>query len=1340
MITPEQRRELEKELAKAEADAARMHVIDQDAQVKSINAQIKSMNGIDGVPVYGDMAQMLKPQMQPLRRVPELNEPDAFELRGYLDADGNATPEGELFLELQDSGIYDETGNLTMKGKAFAMSADESLDAPVELFAIRDEAGLENHSDLTFADAVGGIAGYLGKAVKSGAKGYTDMALGPFSPFSDAEAELARNASIMGGVKGTSSLGAGVVLVAEKLLYEPDTDRDAYYGSKQDYKRALRDLQDMEYADLVGAVTGSAEVLTAEQQARNARIAQLGPEKAAQIEEEAEAFGGLVMDPSNLVAFGAGFFLKAGTQAPTLFAKLSHTVQKAAVLKAQSAAARTTMAAAQSTLTRSSKIAELAAKQSDNLASIGDTAAAQATRGMANRYGAKAFAAKATSDRMVAELAQVTQQLEKTAIRAGGAQAVLSTIEAARQLKAVPFNAVAKATETVGDLLIKADQGLSDIVSAIGISKDNQRLLKYFGAGAGLTVNPAFAAIPAVLAAGPVLKGVSNLSRIIGKETLAARGSLPFWRRVSQNSAAGPLARGTAHLFDEMTLGGKAFAPIRGAKTAARGMAVAAPFDLAFEVLASGGEMDANTLKRGLAESLVFGGSGALAGSVVRGSLQQKRAQQAGDEINFRSMLPDAQKSAYNRMGAGARKTLATFSALNPSLNINLVESGPSAYHREVTTATINVNQSNWLKPLIAHEVNHYIAARAQMEPGISALVVGLEGVAGLMRSPLSSEAKQFATIRDFSKENEFYRIVVGDDAFKDIAQSGKVRTNSKSKQSGDLATALANRPTLFPSFSKGSASVSYAQNNPNHYVIVTDDASIKPSTAGRHGKGKTMFPTDENGKHLTELDGSKISVYRHTGDGKYEMAYHKGKIVENGSIFDSNFKAAMDVYNDRMAAQGDKGLSPEEFAVEYFNETTVDDLVGMVESGEYQKLGRRSDTERVMREIAASFVSKVPIIRDLAIKLGAAYDKSGNMVQGNGLLADGVRELPGAKKLLRQMLAKSAGRIERPIDPRNTERSAGKEKGIALPKEMVRDTMADALISQFQFDKNGKAKRDANGDPIPIDRATEAKRALAGNLIIAMQESRIRAGEQLPPGSLTFDDESGNWTGTHLDPAQIKALEDSGIFNERQLATLRGMNNSAKKRDGSTWAMIYQPSIARDRNGKVKYASLAPTFREVVPVEIVITKAGNILIQTMSVTQLVENVRTRAGTKLGKRLYNGDQNAMMRDVENVLALHRQGKRTNAYFAEKYGEGDGPAHKNFINTLFGLMTKAQQGINPLFVEEGIGYSSNVFKSRRLDRINHSAKLQGRPALPYGHTEVKENYFPLGIPGKFPVDP
>lgn len=49
-----------------------------------------------------------------------------------------------------------------------------------------------------------------------------------------------------------------------------------------------------------------------------------------------------------------------------------------------------------------------------------------------------------------------------------------------------------------------------------------------------------------------------------------------------------------------------------------------------------------------------------------------------------------------------------------------------------------------------------------------------------------------------------------------------------------------------------------YAANNPNHYIIVTEDPSIQPSKVGRHGKGTTMFPTDENGNHLQELSGEK--------------------------------------------------------------------------------------------------------------------------------------------------------------------------------------------------------------------------------------------------------------------------------------------------------------------------------------------------------------------------------------------------------------------------------------------------------------------------------------------------
>jgi hypothetical protein len=88
----------------------------------------------------------------------------------------------------------------------------------------------------------------------------------------------------------------------------------------------------------------------------------------------------------------------------------------------------------------------------------------------------------------------------------------------------------------------------------------------------------------------------------------------------------------------------------------------------------------------------------------------------------------------------------------------------------------------------------------------------------------------------------------------------------------------------MFPSFSKGKASMGYAKDNPNHYIVVTEDESIKPSTSGRHGKGTTMFPTDANGKHLKQLSGDKVKVYKHIGDGKYELIYSNGKLVEQAA------------------------------------------------------------------------------------------------------------------------------------------------------------------------------------------------------------------------------------------------------------------------------------------------------------------------------------------------------------------------------------------------------------------------------------------------------------------------
>ena len=137
----------------------------------------------------------------------------------------------------------------------------------------------------------------------------------------------------------------------------------------------------------------------------------------------------------------------------------------------------------------------------------------------------------------------------------------------------------------------------------------------------------------------------------------------------------------------------------------------------------------------------------------------------------------------------------------------------------------------------------------------------------------------------DFKNDNEFFRVIVGDEAFDDIVQTQKIRTKQPSsvKNTPPNTINLDRRgSTAFPSFSKGSPSLSYANDNPNHYIIRTADESIKPSTSGRHGKGTTMFPTDKSGKHLTELDASKVQVYKHVGNGEYELVNTAKPIISS--------------------------------------------------------------------------------------------------------------------------------------------------------------------------------------------------------------------------------------------------------------------------------------------------------------------------------------------------------------------------------------------------------------------------------------------------------------------------
>jgi len=113
-----------------------------------------------------------------------------------------------------------------------------------------------------------------------------------------------------------------------------------------------------------------------------------------------------------------------------------------------------------------------------------------------------------------------------------------------------------------------------------------------------------------------------------------------------------------------------------------------------------------------------------------------------------------------------------------------------------------------------------------------------------------------------FKPNPEAYYRIVGKDAEEDALQSGLVRSKPSVNSLQENTINLSNRPTAFPSFSKGKISSEYANGLSTHSLIETERA-MAPSNMGRHGKGTTQFPIDTNGKYLNQFPLEEAKIYQ---------------------------------------------------------------------------------------------------------------------------------------------------------------------------------------------------------------------------------------------------------------------------------------------------------------------------------------------------------------------------------------------------------------------------------------------------------------------------------------------
>lgn len=1169
---------------------------------------------------------------------PKITSADDLIANGYATPDGQPTEQGKMAISLKKVGALNDDYTLNNTGRMMLASQDDLLkEENIDLYREYKRLEFDEAPDVGIWDMAKGIAADLVKGANAIAEnelgGIKDIASSqafggafepygaePLTPEKRAESRIRTEEAAKDLFVSSAGLMRAAATEIDKVAAKTMWD-----GMMQDYQVAYleqkydRDLADIEkvntaeVADELAKVIGlSTQFAEGRQQAEEL----LGPEASQKAIEEGRAAGLALsvvnpLAPEALVARTGFAAARKGVSAA--FKPISRKLLESEAKAAQALQARQRVTGLQGNLAQVNYLAQkaeqeavFAERQADKYSRLGLTNRANDARAFADKLRTRGLEAGAKVQGLTDEIARASEEASKLAQDAAVADKINFIAQKAREIPGLPIQAIGGLVEGTGMAMIGIDKGLSKLASKIGADKVYNTMNKITTlSGLGTVVSAAgvgpAAFIPAAIktawSTAPFLKGAGHFVRMIGKETANARELIPFWQRVANYETLGATQRSIAHLMDTSTLGSR----VTGlAGDVAKGMAAAYPVDLAFEWISEGGEMDMNTLKQAAAETVVFGGGGAL-GGITAGSKERIKKLQRGSALNFyRNIKDGSQRVAFNALNDGMKRSIGTYSAAFPNLNIRFTDQGGGAFDPASNTAFINPMSRNPLKPLLAHEINHYILIRNQMEGGISAALVG-DGV-----------------------------------------------------QTGGLLR-------------------------------------------GKDGK------LDENFLAFKEEYTRRLE------------AQHNRQI---------NQKIAA---GEKVPAKQRQFIAPtdNDIAIEYFVDSMADDMMEMAETGELGKQAGRMLVNRKMQAFGNAILQKAPIIKDFFYKLGGVTDQNGRAVYGNGLLAEGIREIPQMKKLFRQMISESAGR---PMHVAKV--TKGESEGHTIPITGKNDPILDEMTSMYESDENGVPLRDKNGDRIPLSDETERLRASSGLLLLEDQENRLNRGETLEDGELRFNPEENAWTGEYLTDRQIQILRASGRFNNAQMRQLEMLNGAAQENTGRRFLVFNQPATKKRKGKRLDYETLGISMREIVPYGIKITKDGNILVRLMSVQQLHANAFEKAASKRGQSLYRGDVEAILRDVNQVIENHGRNEPTDAYFKREYGT-EWEVRKNFINTVFGNVGKGQKDMNPLLAAEKA--KNAVVKTYRIDRINKATELEGRTKLPYQNHLVKVNFMPEGEP-------
>lgn len=463
-----------------------------------------------------------------------------------------------------------------------------------------------------------------------------------------------------------------------------------------------------------------------------------------------------------------------------------------------------------------------------------------------------------------------------------------------------------------------------------------------------------------------------------------------------------------------------------------------------------------------------------------------------------------------------------------------------------------------------------------------------------------------------------------------------------------------------------------------------------------------------------------------------------EGLVKAADGTLEPRFSAFKDEYNRRMKADGRAPKDDAAMAIEYAIEGYVDELVGANLSGQ---LSKKAAGGMLMSGLAGDwFSATVPegVISSRFLRHGGTVsDANGKFVPGSGLLTKGVRSYEEVNRMLRKMVGTLAGRREKNVIRIDPETGTKTTAGAGIPYgEWINDrAMHRRIKNAFEQDANGEIVYRA-GSPVML---TEAQMK-ASNALIGSQVERALGSLTpdevlaLPEGHVKINDD-GSVGGRFLSDEIVNKIDRAGILNPSQVDVLRSVNDILKNYDGESLSVMYQPAIKTkgSKRSKKAYASLSPSLYNVVPYGFDVTAAGNVLVRLVDIGKIQKNASKYLKTKRGERLYRGDVDQVMRDLETHM--DNWGKReSNAdYWTGQEGGSalKGKEKRDFLNAVSGYTASEQKGFNPFLNEVASPEGTVAVRTYRIDRINSVYKLQGGKYR-YDYESAKQNLLPEDV--------